>query len=385
MSRIGKLETITPTRRYAAVVAPTGAEADSPIADSPSQVSSTGETLEVQIVSGEAGLVDLSQAIEIDTKSMAGVGLLSGFLMWLPSWSISLFGHVTLIIFLAVVATSSVGNKPSLDLDAIFVEPNEITDATEYDRELNEVETELLNIDVAALNSEASEKTADLVREEGVQVSLFEGEGAGFGLKDLADSGLTPVETVDDEGVVGDEGKTTNFFGTEAKGNRFVFIIDASGSMTDGFLWQRAVTELGKSLGKLDEKQKVMVLLYNSHTIPMFNTPPDELKMLPVTHKFKVALGKWLYDQNPFGKTMPAHALRYGLSLQPDAIFLLSDGQLNDNSFEMLAQLNLPQKTKEGDATKVPVHTISLGPNELGVLLMRMIADSNDGNFVRVK
>jgi len=387
MSRIGKLETIAPTLRRAAVMAPA---VDSTIA-APATLSETpsaGPTSTVQIVSSLAVPVDPSEPIEIDNSKALGAGLISvhSLLCWLPSWSISLIGHVTLIILLTAITTGSIGNEPGLFLDGGVLKKDEIADTIEYEREKNEVETELLNIDVAALNSEASKDTAEVVTEHGVQVSLLEGDGSGFGMKDMADTGLTPVES-EEEGLVAgkNEGKTTQFFGTEASGNRFVFIIDASGSMSEGFLWQRAVIELGKSLGKLDENQEVMVLLYNSHTLPMFNTVPAELKMLPVTDKFRVALGEWLTRQAPFGKTMPAHALKYGLSLRPDAIFLLSDGVLNDNSFEMLTEINRDHKTSAGEFNKVPIHTISLGPDELGVQLMRLIAETNDGDFVRVR
>ena len=213
------------------------------------------------------------------------------------------------------------------------VASTDIDQQVTIEQQTSESETELLSTDVAAMNSEAAKAPVELVRDEGFSVSLLEGLGDGIGTEAMSSSGLTPVSSSAGGGAEsGGDGSGTQFFGAEANGDRFVFVIDASGSMSTGFLWERAVMELGKSLKNLDEEKKVMVLLYNSQTIPMFNTDPAKLKMLPVSYKFRAALGTWLSQQIPNGKTQPAHALSYGLSLDPDAIFLLSDGQITDNS-----------------------------------------------------
>lgn len=382
MSQPGKLDTITPSVRRAAVIAPQRANA------SPDNAPAVGSP-HLQIASDRSAPIEATEPIRISLKksTTASVGFFTAqnLLSLLPGWSVSFAGHAVLLVLLTVIATSPLSDKSALRLDGLLVESTEFADTTDYEREFIE-ETELLNVDVAALNSEASRETTEFVRDDGFNVSLLEGLGEGIGMEDMADSGLTPIEVADEGGVESNtEGNSTQFFGTQASGTRFVFIIDASGSMSEGFLWQRAIRELVRSLGKLTEKQEAMVLLYNSHTFPMFNTPPERLKMLPVTLEFRKALVRWLRNQIPNGRTMPAHAISYGLSLKPDAIFLLSDGKLNDNSFEVLAEENPPKDSESDTPRKVPVHTISLGPNEIGVQLMKLIADNNNGQFRRVK
>ncbi len=385
MSQPGKLETVAPSLRRAAVVAPPRAPANhAGFDDAP-----TSGLVQPQIASDRAAPIAATEAIRIDVKktSATGVGFftIQNLMGLLPGWSFSLASHAILLVVLTVIVTSPLNDKSALQLDGLLVDATEFADEAEYEREFVE-ESELLNVDVAALNSEASKETAEIVREEGFQVSLLEGLGEGIGMEAMANSGLTPVETADEGGVEGDEeGNSTQFFGTEARGSRFVFIIDASGSMSEGFLWHRAIRELMESIGKLNKKQKAMVLLYNSHTFPMFNTPPEQLKMLPVTNEFKIALARWIRNQIPNGRTMPAHAPSYGLSFEPDAIFLLSDGKLNDNSLQVLAAQNPAKDPDNGDFSKTPVHTISLGPNELGIQLMKIIAENNDGEFRWVK
>ena len=44
-----------------------------------------------------------------------------------------------------------------------------------------------------------------------------------------------------------------------------------------------------------------------------------------------------------------------------------------------------PRETEEGSQGKVPVHTIALGPSELGVRLLKQIAENNGGKFTRVR
>lgn len=327
--------------------------------------------------------------VKIDTKrTSVGLFSLSYLLSWLPGWAASFVGHLLMIALLAVVLTSTQDKEAALEIDAVILEASEVDEEEiRIQRPDSEAETELLNFDVAALSSEASEESIEPIHDDGMSVSLLDGLGDGIGMEAMAASGLTPIDSNARGGLQSEaSGSTTEFFGTEASGDRFVFVIDCSGSMSELFLWERAVTELGKSLEKLSEEHHVMVLLYNSQTIPMFNGDPEKLEMLPVTFKFRKALGEWLGQQKPFGKTKPAHALSYSLTLNPDAIFLLSDGQIADNSLQVLAALNLPRQSEEGGTEgKVPVHTISLGPNELGVVVMQMIAADNEGEFTRVR
>lgn len=389
MSQPGKLDTIAPSVRSAAVVTPSGASTGAASTATGFGIAPKPDGVAPHVSSDRPAPLESSEPIRIDVKksTTAGVGFftLQNLLSLLPGWSVSFAGHAVLLVLLTVIATSPLKNKSALRLDGFLVDATEFADEAEYEREFVE-ETELLNVDVAALNSEASRETTDIVRDEGFKVSLLEGLGEGIGMEAMANSGLTPLEVADEGGVQSkNDGSSTQFFGTQATGNRFVFIIDASGSMSEGFLWSRAIRELVKSIGKLSEKQKAVVLLYNSHTFPMFNTPPEKLDMVPVTKDFKRALVRWLRNQIPNGRTMPAHALSYGLSLEPDAIFLLSDGKLNDNSFQVLASENPAKDPESGDLSKVPVHTISLGPNQLGIQLMKQIADTNNGEFRWVK
>ena len=379
MSQPGKLDTISPTLRKVAVV-PAPVQTSENDFDYGSLSISTGHASSVQTDSGIR--------ISVDKAAKTGVAFFSiqNLLAMSPGWSFSLVSHAVLFVLLTVIATTSQIDKSALRLDGLMVDAAAVPDVDDLMNEHELNETELLKVDVAALNSEASEDTAEIIRDDGLEVSLMEGFSDGIGMEAMAQTGLTPLPNLDEGGIVGaEDGTSPQFFGTEAMGNRFVFIIDASDSMNEDYRWHQAIRELEKSIGKLGEDQTALVLLYNFQTFPMFDTRPESLKMLPVTEKFKKALSRWLDLQRPTGGTRPAHALSYSLTLDPDAIFLLSDGLLADNSIQLLARENAARDPENGDFSKIPIHTVSLGPNEAGAELMKFIADNNDGKFTWVR
>jgi hypothetical protein len=63
------------------------------------------------------------------------------------------------------------------------------------------------------------------------------------------------------------------FFGTKAKGNRFVFVIDNSSSMKGGRL-EMALAELVKTVESLTPRQSFYVIFVSDQTYPMFMVNP---------------------------------------------------------------------------------------------------------------
>ena len=394
MSQSGKLETVAPSLRNAQVSAtgPASAASNNALSKDSRGDNSHGANSysaiheDLQITSGRAAPIEAPGSIQISMDKTAATGAtffsIQNLLTILPSWTVSIVSHGVVLALLAVIATTPIYDGSALRLDGLMVDATEYAEMEDIESETDVTESDLLKVDVAALNSEASELTSEIVREEGFEVSLLEGMADGIGMEAMANSGLTPIPTADDGGVQGKtEGNTTQFFGTKASGSRFIFIIDGSGSMTQGFRWYQAVRELEKSIGKLNEKQQALVLVYNFHTYPMFDTPPKDLKLLPVTDEFKEALSQWLGRVTPTGGTRPAHALEYSISLEPDAIFLLSDGLIADKSVQMLTRKNKIRDPENGGFRKVPIHAVSLGPDEDGAVEMKKIADGNEGQF----
>jgi hypothetical protein len=71
--------------------------------------------------------------------------------------------------------------------------------------------------------------------------------------------------------------------------------------------------------------------------------------------------------------------------LEPDAIFLLSDGELQDNTRELLQFWNAELIRSDGKTSRIPIHTVSLGGPGEGQSKMKSIAKENDGDFTWIR
>lgn len=173
-------------------------------------------------------------------------------------------------------------------------------------------------------------------------------------------------------------GRGANFFGSHAYGDRFVYVVDSSSSMT-GPRWTAACEQLLRSIDQLEPGQEFFVICFDYRTSFLFNLPPHRLKYSSKTEKSVRGVRTWLQSRTLGKATMPAEALEVALKLNPDAVFLLSDGELQDESLLMLRMLNAPSTTTR----QVPIHTISLFSGEGWWTLQQIAADSG-GSFTPV-
>lgn len=187
---------------------------------------------------------------------------------------------------------------------------------------------------------------------------------------------------------------SANFFGAEAIGSRFVFVVDISLSMDARNMerYQRAKDELLRSVSNLNSNQNYVVILFSWRTKTMrYDRPPAWIKA-EKNHEKKLI--RWLNGTQLSPGTDPRDALSLARDMQPDAIFLLSDGQFNHPSAPTLetgwlkpdgerSQLNVP----DGVATylsSIPIHTISF-ENPFTKDSMAQIAKLSGGSFRYIK
>lgn len=169
-----------------------------------------------------------------------------------------------------------------------------------------------------------------------------------------------------------------SFMGASAKGNRFVFVVDSSRSMF-GPRWQFACDKLIESLSRLEDGQEYYVMCFDAETKFMFNASPGRKARFQQADSTSVRrVKRWLAGIQLGRATMPAEALCFALEMEPDAIFLLSDGELQDNTLRVLGVVN----GKSSD-TKTPIHTIHLF-SEQGRETLRQIAAENNGSFTPI-
>src|SRR5262245_32759056 len=160
--------------------------------------------------------------------------------------------------------------------------------------------------------------------------------------------------------------RQASFFGIRAQGQVFIYVVDCSGSMIDEDRLVRAKSELRRSVLELRPPQRFKVLFYNDQVLPM----PGDLP-LSADLRSKDQMNRWLRLIEPDGKTDPRSAMSLALSLRPDAIFLLSDGEFPDGTVEAIARKN---------PRKIPIHCVDLSGGAGGDHLAR-IARQSGGQY----
>ena len=312
--------------------------------------------------------------------------LLDRVTKFLPGWMVSFLLHTLLLSILAAYVSVPQTQQGPLSLvvsmtqaeaeeDDVFVESTANFEmALDAALAVEEVELdEPVEIDLGELLDSSIVNFNDAST-----ASSITDRGDDFAAVDVGESGQSNT------GIPSPGGKEgTSFFGIESKGDRFVYVVDCSGSMSEEDRYQRAIYELHRSLGKLNEDQEFLVAIYNDRIFPMLGTSLTEAKLIKATVENRAKVIQWMRTQVPSGFTLPARAMYGALQVQPDAIFLLSDGELGDDTVGMLQNTNLGSKS--AGAPKIPINTITLGSTGAGLPTMQTIAEENEGEFIWVK
>ena len=174
-----------------------------------------------------------------------------------------------------------------------------------------------------------------------------------------------------------------SFFGAQAEGNRFVFVIDSSGSMR-GPRWEALCKELIRALQSLSPDQDFFVISFDSMAHPMFGNAPPKGKFLKAVKKNVDQVQNWLRSIKHGKRTFPASAVGIAMKLEPDAIFLLSDGEISDSTVEDLRVWNRKQDNEGNVVALIPIHTVLLH-SQIGYATLEVIASENGGTFTPVQ
>ena len=172
------------------------------------------------------------------------------------------------------------------------------------------------------------------------------------------------------------------FCGVAGGGNHFVYVLDSSQSIGEGF--EQARAELLRSINLLTPKQRFYVVFYDAKTEYMRITDPtrDEPRSVKATEANKLAVARWAMTiTQEVGKSGDCRkAMQFALSLRPDVIFLLSDGVFPQSVETMLTEENKVENLFDGVRPISIVHTIGYHSRE-GEARMKSIAANNGGQY----
>lgn len=298
------------------------------------------------------------------------------------SWSVHLV--TCLVLAYLVVGTPGTGQSPtSFTLGSADDEPIELSDFAISNAAASSTDSPVpVNVPFA------TEQLSPVEVSDQVNIEI------GTGPDQLASSvNLSTIAAITGGGIISDaessdtssgSGKRSgaSFFGAEAHGDRFVFVIDSSGSMR-GPRWIALCNELMRSLRTLSPEQEFYVISFDALAHPMFGTLPPKGKFLKASTENVKKLGRWLNSVQLGSNTFPATAMGIAMKLEPDAIFLLSDGEIRDSTLTDLRIWNRIQGDDGIEMVKVPIHTVLLHSSE-GYATLDAIASENEGSFTPV-
>lgn len=150
------------------------------------------------------------------------------------------------------------------------------------------------------------------------------------------------------------------FFGVTAAGQRFVFLIDASGSMLDG-KDVAARRELVASVKRMAPHMELEVIFFTNTMTRLFGKFQSLEDRRQVISEIESA--KPLTGGTP---VMPA--LSEALGMEPDAIFLLTDG--------VFAEGDISGQTRTLNRNEIPINTIAFVNRSMESVLKKVASDS---------
>ncbi|MEM9943412.1 MAG: hypothetical protein AAF939_17750 [Planctomycetota bacterium] len=317
---------------------------------------------------------DHSELQESEPKFRIGWSVLA----FLPSWLVSLIFHLTILLVLAVITLSVQDRGRGLVVE--IAEADQLGEDIVMTITSPREELELSLEDISAADEMGADRDSlpvlsnDMLHQFDHADLYAANSEPGNDLQVIPDgkSGMGSGES----GASGDSKESASFYGMEASGKQFVFVIDCSGSMAHGYRWYRAVAELKKSISNLNEDQEFTIFLYNTRVWSLFGEEPASAGLHPATEDIKTRAGKWLDRAQPFADTFPGYSMQLSLRLYPDAIFMLSDGEFHDDTVRKLRVWN-----SGADSAQIPINTVFLGRGP-GRFSMQTIANDNLGEFV---
>lgn len=179
-------------------------------------------------------------------------------------------------------------------------------------------------------------------------------------------------------GGSGSGGGGTTFFGQRATGAKFLYLLDASGSMQDYNSLSVAKAELLASLAQLDDEQQFQIIFYSEHSFPMPH-PDGRSQFFTANDVNRTKASQFIRGISPLEGTRHLEALLMALNYNPDVIYFLTDA-----GEPRLSAADLEQIRKR-NGEKAQIHTVEFGKHaDLNIEsnFVRKLARENRGGYV---
>jgi Ca-activated chloride channel family protein len=260
-----------------------------------------------------------------------------------PSWVASLILHAALFIVFALTATSpdivrGIVGDPSREIAGEIVLKHLGEDGQGYYEGQDNVQTPTSpqsSVAAADLLNNAPQVTPSVKLPSGeIGTPTVTGGGGSFGSEALTGNPSQPKPG-------GGTGTKTKFYGVEAEGNSFVFVLDRSASMETSGRLRAAKTELLDALKYLKETNQFRIIFFNGDFEEF--RPRGKLSFFANAPTLLQA-EKYIGGIVANGDSRGFHpALRQALRYNPDVIYFLTDAEdifLSDSELGILRRMN---------------------------------------------
>ena len=296
------------------------------------------------------------------------------------SWLTSMVLHLAIIIGLALFSMKG-EPRPEVMLQVAVNGNSAMMELEDFDFEsgASEWEEETEEPMQQELSAEALEVPDDIDLLEDVLADAIDIGNPLFG-----DSSILKNASRDaSNDILNLRGGESSFFGIETSGESIVYIVDRSLSM-EGARWRNATRELVKSIESLKPEQKFYVYLFSSSCHPMPRMEQTKSKEMPFATEANInRFKKWLFRQSPSGSTMPLASIKRAIRQEPATIFLLTDGQIYDDTGGYLLNRAIAQRSRT-DPDEFVINTIAFHC-QVGLEMLMDIATVYDGTFRSVE
>ena len=173
-----------------------------------------------------------------------------------------------------------------------------------------------------------------------------------------------------------------DFFGVKATGNTFVYIVDSSPSMRRDGAFEAARKEIVRSLSSMKPKQRYFISFFGKEIEPMvFELGIAERYPVYAKPENVTKTIDWLSRVQIQREGLPPNnALAEAIGMQPDAIFLLFDGDTKVDVAKFLRRVNRTDDILTAGQPKVPIHVVHFFQDEFQKQ-MKLVAAENGGTY----
>lgn len=295
--------------------------------------------------------------VRVATLSAVGISILVHLLLWLVASVVTVLGG-------GAPGPSGSGSPGPVEFAVISeeafagIQGEELRDEAPMvsDGGVDQPDTSIDLLDTAALTG---------VSDLGLDLGSI---GASVGAGDIGSA-----SSLSGGGGGGGGGGGTSFFGVEAEGNRFSYIVDMSGSMNFPGKWDRTAQELMSSIEELSEGAMFQVVLFSGDAFPLDN----KKEWSEANERGKKWARTALLRVVPTGATNPSPAFHVVFSSRPrpDAVYFMTDGEFNESVVGEIEAMNAEMQ--------IPIHCITFGDRRAEPV-MREIARKSGGTYTHV-